>query len=350
VAGKVLHIDSTFMTSTQSISILMPLGRLSAWFDEAVQSALQQRPSVPIHLIANSLSAEEVVRLNQLCSLHPQLNLHVFDERLPMAANWNRALHVAPEPWVVVLHDDDTLEPDFIEKMLPVMKQSLGFGIYISRERMMNHKGEFYHPEPEPDLIESHPLSPAEIRRWAFSNRICATGFILDRNLAISLGGYDESLSYTPDWDLYFRIAFTHGAVASNFFGGRYRFDSKSGQLSSQFIKTAQCVDLYREQQMKNAAILQIEEKQAIMESDRALLGFSRFISYHYLCQMSAEGVKKIARVMTNGLLQKVPRIVRQIVEKIWLKPFFSALVYSILRFRCSYQRPEAKFLSGNAK
>jgi hypothetical protein len=315
-----MHMQSV---SDGEVAIAMPLGRLSQWFNEALQSALNQTVSTNIYLIANGLSEEENNALRVISDQNPRVILHSFSERVGMIANWNRALNLVREPFLTMLHDDDLLEPWLIETLLEVKINCSGHGIYMTKERLIDAKGEFQNIEHLKRngcfaLLDRHG-----IEAWAVSNKVCATGFMLDRVRAISLGGYKESLSYTADWDLYFSLALEFSAVVVDVHGARYRFGGGTGQASSAFLRSGSFISEYRRQQLTNLSKIGVDPVDFEKISFLALDSFSRVVIRQFGESIDKEGIAALKELKINVTIARIcgrlKNLLRHPVSKVFL-------------------------------
>ena len=272
------------------IAIAMPLGRLSPWFTEALESALAQTHPVPVYLIANALGDPDNQELERIACINPTVKLVVFDDRVPMVDNWNRALKHVKEPYLCMLHDDDMLEPWAIKILSNLVQESPGLGIYFSHERIINGSGEFHKPEAAIEEAASYRLDEPKLRVWALANQICATGFLIDREKANALGGYREEFPYTTDWDLYFSLARIHGACRVDAHGGRYRFDGSSGQISKGFVSDGRAIEEYKRQQLANVRAMSLEPMLLENQRRRALGHFAIRILSEFATSLTPQG------------------------------------------------------------
>lgn len=286
-----------------SAAIAIPIGRLSPWFEEALNSALSQTVQVPVYLIANGLQPHETERLQELAKLYQEIKLFIFDERVGMFENWNRILHLVEEPYFGMLHDDDLLEPWAMEKIIEMMEKYPNQGIYFTSERIIDDQGLFY------DNIECKRDSAAvlltrqDIEHWAVSNRICATGFLLNRSFALSVGGYRTDLTYTSDWNLYFAVGSSYGACFADIHTGRYRFGGKTGQTTNSLAKNGFALSEYKRQQSLNLKRIGLSEQDREKEVKTIAAGFAEMQLHHFSKQLGEVGMKIVASTLVDSLM-----------------------------------------------
>jgi glycosyltransferase involved in cell wall biosynthesis len=125
--------------------------------------------------------------------------------------NWHACMEYSRTPWLSILHDDDTLRPDFVETILQLAQAAPGRGLYFGRHARLDD-GKISPPAPvtwrgswsDIDLIalaeECFLLFPGQLFRIADAQAI---------------GGFRTASYFTGDWDMWFRLALTSGASQS---------------------------------------------------------------------------------------------------------------------------------------
>ncbi len=290
---------------SEMAAIAMPLGRLSPWFDVALESALAQTVQVPVYLVANGLQPFELEHLQELAANHELIKLCIFEERVSLYQNWNRILELVKEPLFGMLHDDDILEPWAMEELLKLAVKWPQKGIYLSNERLINEDGVFYQQRSVKSLGDSCQLGRNEILRWAITNRICATGFLIDRKRARESGGYSDDLPFTADWNMYFKVGSLYGACFGDFDSGRYRFSGKTGQSSSSLARGGRSLLEYRRQQFLNLELLGIKPIDCEIEQKISLAGFAKIIIKYFHETLGDDGKLVVKEALTDGLMMK---------------------------------------------
>jgi hypothetical protein len=310
------------MQENSSVAIAMPLGRLSPWFDEALSSALSQTFKTPVYLIANGLIEEEIIRLRELENLHDRIRLFIFEERVEIYENWNRILDIVEELYFGMLHDDDILEPWAMEKLSMMIRQCPGQGIYLTTERMINECGIFYENKTLKLTSPVKILSPNDIKLWAVSNRICATGFLINCAMAKKCGGYAMNLSYTADWNLYFTVGAKFGSCYSDMNCGRYRISGKTGQNTNSLVRGGKVVLEYQRQQLLNIALIGISVDDCERELKISTAQFAKMSLHHFGDCLGDDGKKIIKEVLIDGLVMK---------RFIWFRKIFGTQLCTLI-------------------
>lgn len=102
---------------TDTITITIPVYQRYDFFEEAIESAIDQTLRCRVLVVDNHSDHEKfrdyVKKLN-----NPRVRYFRNEKNLGMVNNWNRCIELADTPWVSILHDDDILHPSFIEILL----------------------------------------------------------------------------------------------------------------------------------------------------------------------------------------------------------------------------------------
>ena len=191
------------MTTHPHLTIAIPTFRRADLLRRALASALGQRGVAGLEVLvlenpdedhpASGPSAAE-----QLCAEAADGRLrYVRNERnLGMVGNWNRCLALARGRWVVILHDDDWLHPQFVRLALGLIDahpdlRLVGTGAAIVRDDTPADAA-----PPLPARIKPYRIEPAH---FLLGNPYFASGVLMDRQLALDLGGFDAAWYPTMD-------------------------------------------------------------------------------------------------------------------------------------------------------
>ncbi len=100
-------------------SIIIPTYRRPDLLRQAIQSCINQKTTIPFEIVVTdndddrSSSAEDVVQEFNDDRIHYSRN----ESNLGMFGNWNRAVEKSNCDWIVLLHDDDLLLPDYLDEV-----------------------------------------------------------------------------------------------------------------------------------------------------------------------------------------------------------------------------------------
>jgi len=133
-----------------------------------------------------------------------RLAFHAEPQNRGLANTWNRCIEWARGNWVHILHQDDIVLPGFYERLREGAEQS-DAGAIFCRYAVANSKGHFV------GISELHRELPGLLDDW--HAKITAQQLIQCLAIAIRrlvykhLEGYLPRLRYTPDWEMWQRVA-----------------------------------------------------------------------------------------------------------------------------------------------
>lgn len=193
------------------ISAVIPTYNSTHFSEETVLSLLQQTTALNEIIIVDDNSNDGTqTLLNGLQQTYSQkLKLHFLPENVGSSEARNVGLRLAKEPWVLLMDHDDLAEPDLVKAEWARL-QELEAG--HSGKWVLVHSAAVQIMENDAELPGIHSwrqVEPEEILGYELlRNRILSnSGVLLNRELALQAGGYDRSLKYSQDWDLWIRLA-----------------------------------------------------------------------------------------------------------------------------------------------
>lgn len=153
----------------------------------------------------------------------PRLRV-VREGRLGRARALNRALAHARAPFIAIVDADDPSYPERLERQAAFLRAHADVGVHGCGTRVIDElRNEAW------DLVS--PPDDASLRRLLrWRNPLNHSAVMLRRDALDRVGGYDERLPSSLDWDLWARIAAD----------GRYRFASLPEVLATSRIHRGQ--------------------------------------------------------------------------------------------------------------
>lgn len=194
-----------------SVTIAIPTYQRGPLLRRALESALGQtyRGELEILVVENPSDQTPGVGPTYAESIcldlaDPRIRHFRNSSNLGMAGNWNKCIELAASPWVVLLHDDDWLAPAHIELSLALARSHPQLKL-IGSQGYIERADADPHPDPPPD----HPIRAIRLtpRHYLLGNTMFASGVMVDRETALSLGGFDPTWFPTMDHLLWLRFA-----------------------------------------------------------------------------------------------------------------------------------------------
>jgi glycosyltransferase involved in cell wall biosynthesis len=208
------------------VTIVMPVRNQTAYFRQALDSALAQ--TVPVKIIVHDSSPTDAGFEKIIGTDLDRVKYCRFYDGVGMAGDWNRAMSLAQTDWISFLHRDDLLLPNAIEALLEAKKKMPGKSIYFGLDDGIDQNGVV---RVSKSKLEDHKLVEISAETFALTNQFSAPGVLLNRKTVIALGGFASGLQMTLDWDLWVRLTLHSGAIRTNVVISQYRdhFDPKRG-------------------------------------------------------------------------------------------------------------------------
>lgn len=209
------------------VSISIPTFRRPELLLEAVESAMAQtgRISIEVDIVDND--PNPTVNTATITSLpaKPAKSLRYFvnDANVGMFPNWNRGIELARGEWVTVLNDDDVLSPDFVARMIALVKQCATIEGLVCRTGFLDRRTQPIMAQP-PSLArkawrwltnrryDPNGLARIDPRSLFFGNELSnSLGFLFRKDVAKTLGGFRPEDAPSADYLLYARFAARKG-------------------------------------------------------------------------------------------------------------------------------------------
>jgi len=191
----------------EAVTVVIPTRNRPDFLYLTLTSVLRQRDVDLRVVVVDDASTEDVTSVVSRCA-DPRVKVARHVVRKGVSAARNRGVAEATTEWVAFCDDDDLWSPEKLVRQLVSVRavdaEWAYAGCVFVDAQLEIHGGA--PPLPAEALIaalRSYNAVPA-----GASNVIVRTDVFRD------VGGFDESLTHVPDWDLWLRLA-QHGAAAS---------------------------------------------------------------------------------------------------------------------------------------
>lgn len=148
---------------------------------------------------------------------HRDFTYYKNNENLGMFGNWNQCLALAKGKYITILHDDDILLPEFANQMNSLLstryleEKIVAFSVGMMDLRPNRPTDGSSGPGKWLSLVRKlHSKHQAEKGKAElfFANPFCGTlGIVMDRSVALSLGGFDKEWYPIGDYEFWCRWA-----------------------------------------------------------------------------------------------------------------------------------------------
>jgi glycosyltransferase involved in cell wall biosynthesis len=181
-----------------SLTIAIPVYNRSAYIREALESVLQQETQTRILVLDNDSTQFDFAALVRSYA-SPRIRYIRNEVNVGMAGNWNRCIDACETPFLALVHDDDKLEADYATKV--VKRLDNGVAAVFCRCGLIDRFG---HRTGEVNLEGFRRCR--DLANWCSANYFY-TGIAFNVGVARRIGKFRTGLQFTPDYDLWFRLA-----------------------------------------------------------------------------------------------------------------------------------------------
>jgi glycosyltransferase involved in cell wall biosynthesis len=221
VAARFLLLKE-FMTAVRAsdITIAVTVYNRAEHVQQAVASALAQTVPSGHVMVVEDCSPADTIREPVLAAFGDRIVYHRNSRTRGLFDNWNACIELCRTRWLCILHDDDFLEPTFVEAMVELAAAAPGRGLYYGACRTVDSAGRVL---IEPPPAAAFEWSELDIAAWARYDPLCFPGQLFDVALARELGGFRAASRYAGDWEMWFKIALARGAAKTHRVVANYR-------------------------------------------------------------------------------------------------------------------------------
>lgn len=192
-----------------TVTIAIPTYKRTKLLKEALDSAINQVDYFDYDIIVVDNNPERGCETEKLMLSYNNRRLSYYKntENLQLVGNWNRLYTLAKGEYVVMLHDDDLLYPDFLSVMFSVInKHSDKYDAFypptpleIFDMRKANELSE----RTQPTTLYLQNLKPID---FLWRNAVgTPVGLCFKKDSVIKLGGFKPEFPYAPDYEFYVR-------------------------------------------------------------------------------------------------------------------------------------------------
>lgn len=129
---------------------------------------------------------------------------YVWQENHGESVARNRAIEMASGEYIALLDSDDIWLPDKLARQAPVMNSNSSVGMVFCLAWLINSRGQRI-----ADAVLAQDLGDAYVtpEMLCFQNYICASTTLIRKSILLAAGGFDSTIRFGEDWDLWLRIA-----------------------------------------------------------------------------------------------------------------------------------------------
>lgn len=190
------------------ITIAIPTYNRAHLLRETIESCLVQQTKFPFAIMVVDNNPERECETEQMLREYeaiPHLFYYKNTENVGMTGNWNKLFELAQTNFVVMLHDDDMIEEDYIQKVASLIKfyQENVTAIYVTSRIFLDKTN--LPQRKQVNNINYISLNPFDFQ---FYNMICITGACFKRKIIIDIDGFDHFYYPSADYEMHVRLSY----------------------------------------------------------------------------------------------------------------------------------------------
>lgn len=195
------------------LSVIMPVHGGSEWIGATLDSLVTEPgDGLEIIVIDSSETSATAEIVAQFVDRLP-LRLLQRSDLTPWQTKTNLGVELATAEYVCILHQDDLWLPGRVEAvrrwLVSAPEAVLHLAPTLIIDRLARRMGRWNCPLPAEEPLGTEFL----LARLLVQNFVSVPAPVFRRSAWLACGGMDESLWYTPDWDIWLKLAATGPVV-----------------------------------------------------------------------------------------------------------------------------------------
>jgi glycosyltransferase involved in cell wall biosynthesis len=188
------------------LSVIVPTYNGAAFLDQALRSVASQANDGVEVIAVDDGSTDETPAILKRYAGPLQLRVENRGRIGNWAANSNHGLQLARAPRVCFLHQDDLWLPGRLLSLWPLLDRAGDATLVLHPSFFVDGGGRILGRWHCPLSAGLH-APPQVVERLLVQNFIAIPAPVFSRQAALDVGGLDENLWYTADWDFWLRLA-----------------------------------------------------------------------------------------------------------------------------------------------
>src|SRR5712692_8560819 len=227
--------------SAVKVSVCIPTYNGAEFVAKAIESVLAQTFADFELLVVDDSSDDTTMDIVRSFT-DPRIRICQNEKRLGIPGNWNRCLSLAQGEYICLFHQDDVMLPENLERKVRLLASDTAISlVHSAAEFLMEDSA----PAPLPNWIEGASTDfvvegVVYFHKLLLGNLICAPAVVACRQRLLDLGGFNEELGFTPDYEMWLKVC-VEGRVA--FLSQpliKYRWHGKNASHVYQFERGAE--------------------------------------------------------------------------------------------------------------
>jgi glycosyltransferase involved in cell wall biosynthesis len=190
------------------VTIAIPTLNRAYLLKEAVDSAVNQVAYKDYDIIVvdnNPERNDETEKLMWTYSDFPHISYYKNAENLQMDGNWNRLYVLAKGEYVVMLHDDDLLYPNYLSSLFSIIEKT-DYDAYFTQKYFYDTRLRSDPPIQTKGYVKCLPVKTSDFMYGYITG--APTGMCAKKEAILNTGGFDST--YYPSHDYSFTVKFSY--------------------------------------------------------------------------------------------------------------------------------------------
>lgn len=205
----VITIKEANISKNCLFTIAIPTYKRIDLLPYAINSALNQEGEVPYTIIIvdnNPEREDETEQFMSEYSNHPMISYYKNNENIGMTGNWNRLYQLAKTKYVVMLHDDDLLYPDYLEKIhKTIIETEAKYAAYFVTPTYWDMNTTDFSQLIR--ITKKIRIRKIPLKKFIEGNIVGNPTTCIDRDCLISVGMFSLESYPSIDYDMYVKLA-----------------------------------------------------------------------------------------------------------------------------------------------
>lgn len=194
------------------ITVGIPVYNGEKFIAQTLESIINQTYKNIEIIISDNKSIDNTTNIvREFMSKDRRIKLNINSVNLGFSGNLNKIIELANSEYIAIYHADDVYEPTIVEEQVKFLEANKELAGCFTLAKVINEKGEnkksifvYNAKNMRKDLIINLDFF---INKLANENNIfiCPTSMI-KKSVYVDLGGYDSSLKFIEDQDMWLRI------------------------------------------------------------------------------------------------------------------------------------------------
>ena len=194
------------------LTIALPVYKRTDFIRKALDSAVNQTVKCRILLIDNCSPHDDFRTIIESYK-NPLMKYVKTSETVPQDENFNNCFRYAETPWVTILHDDDMLHCQFVEMTQKLFQKYNGkVGGITAYCHVSEEEWEGIHEK----VVLTDDIKKVKEPFFYFAQLSPFPGVVLNKDLALKIGGFKSELHPIADFDFWYRYCITANMLYVN--------------------------------------------------------------------------------------------------------------------------------------